>query len=144
MKDTTKKTKAPAWKPETPALTIDIIIHVENKGIVLIQRKNPPLGFALPGGFVDVGETVEQAAVREAKEETGLDVTLMRQFHVYSEPGRDERMHTVSVVFIATAKGEPKAATDAKTAVVVTREDIPESLCFDHGKILDDFFSGRY
>ena len=133
-----------AWNPETPKLTVDIIILLKKGGFVLVERKNPPHGYALPGGFVDVGETVEHAAKREAKEETGLDVQLMRQFHVYSDPSRDHRMHTVSVVFVASADGVPKAASDAKKVVVATRGKLPEQLCFDHAKILDDFFSSRY
>ena len=132
------------WKPRTPAVTVDIIILLRSGGIVLIERKNPPSGYALPGGFVDIGETVEEAAVREAKEETGLDVTLMRQFHVYSDPKRDDRLHTVSVVFIATARQKPRASSDAKKAIVVTRDSLPKRLCFDHETILADYFSGRY
>ena len=133
-----------SFKPETPFLTVDIIILLRDGGIVLIERKNPPAGYALPGGFVDVGETVEHAAIREAKEETGLDVTIMRQYHVYSAPDRDDRFHTVSVVFVASASGEPVGSSDAKSAIVVTRKSLPENLCFDHSKILADFFSERY
>ncbi|MCZ7585521.1 MAG: NUDIX hydrolase [Deltaproteobacteria bacterium] len=132
------------WPPKTPSLTVDIIIELRGGGIVLIERKNPPRGYALPGGFVDLGETVEQAAIREAKEETGLDVTLMRQFHVYSDPSRDDRMHTVSVVFIATAKGTPRAATDAKEVLIAYRDALPAPLCFDHERILNDYYSGRF
>ncbi len=105
------------WPPKTPYLTVDIIIERQKDGrkqIVLVKRKNPPHGWALPGGFVDYGETVEEAAVREAREETGLDVRLKRQFHVYSDPSRDPRLHTVSVVFIAEADGEPQGADDAR------------------------------
>ena len=126
-----------------PIPTVDIIIELPD-GIVLINRKNPPYGWAIPGGFVDYGETVEQAAVREAKEETGLDVKLTRQFHVYSDPKRDSRKHTLSVVFIATADGTPKAADDAKYIGVFTQDKLPQNLCFDHPKILDDYFHGRY
>ncbi|MCB1152412.1 MAG: NUDIX hydrolase [Deltaproteobacteria bacterium] len=132
------------WPPETPYLTVDIIIELPGGKIVLIERKNEPRGYALPGGFVDRGESVETAAVREAKEETGLDVTLVRQFHVYSNPDRDKRMHTASVVFIATASGEPVGADDAKHAVKVTRDDLPSPVVFDHSTILADYFSGRY
>ncbi|MBZ0272340.1 NUDIX hydrolase [bacterium] len=130
--------------PKTPSLTVDIIIRLPDDGIVLIERLNPPKGYALPGGFVDIGETVEQAAVREAKEEVGLSVTLVRQFHVYSDPARDTRMHTASVVFLATATGTPVAASDAKSALVAYRDRLPAPLCFDHAQILDDYFNGRY
>lgn len=126
-----------------PIPTVDIIIELPD-GIVLIKRKNPPHGWAIPGGFVDYGETVEQAAVREAKEETGLDVTLIRQFHVYSDPKRDTRKHTLSVVFIATADGKPKADDDAEDAGVFDRTTLPPALCFDHDRILDDYFNDRY
>jgi 8-oxo-dGTP diphosphatase len=123
---------------------VDIIIEMEDGGIVLIERRNPPHGWALPGGFVDYGETVEQAAIREAREETSLDVTLVRQFHVYSDPQRDQRLHTLAVVFIATATGTPEAADDAKDIAVFDRSSVPAQLCFDHRQILDDYFSGRY
>lgn len=129
--------------PSTPALTVDVIIEVDG-GIVLIERRNPPHGWALPGGFVDRGETVETAAVREAREETGLEVELVRQFHVYSDPERDARGHTVSVVFVGRAGGEPRAATDAVTARVFSTDHLPEPLVFDHGRILRDYVEGRY
>ncbi len=133
-----------SWKPETPALTVDILIRLRDGGVVLIERKNPPHGYALPGGFVDVGESVEAAAIREAKEETGLDVRLVRQFHVYSNPGRDARMHTVSVVFIADADGVPVAQSDAKGVLIVDPAYAPEPICFDHATILRDYVEGRY
>jgi 8-oxo-dGTP diphosphatase len=123
---------------------VDIIIEMEGGGIVLIERRNPPHGWALPGGFVDYGETVEQAAIREAREETSLDVTLVRQYHVYSDPRRDQRLHTLAVVFIATASGTPRAADDAKDIAVLDRSSVPAQLCFDHRQILDDYFAGRY
>jgi len=129
--------------PRNPYLTVDIIIETGG-GIVLVRRRNPPHGWALPGGFVDYGESVEEAAVREAAEETSLDVTLVRQFHVYSDPHRDERFHTASVVFLARAGGEPRAADDAKEAGIFTRDDLPAPLAFDHGRILDDYFNARY
>jgi 8-oxo-dGTP diphosphatase len=121
-----------------PVPTVDIIIEID-PGIVLIERKNPPLGWALPGGFVDYGESYEEAALREAKEETGLIVTELRQFHTYSDPGRDARMHTASTVFIGTAQGKPIAADDAISARIFSRENLP-SLAFDHKRILDDYF----
>ncbi len=121
-----------------PVPTVDIIIEVSG-GIVLILRKNPPHGWALPGGFVDYGESLESAAVREAKEETGLDVTLIKQLKTYSDPDRDARQHTISTVFIATADGLPVAADDASQAAVYTRATLPP-LVFDHQQILDDYF----
>ncbi|MBR9979775.1 MAG: NUDIX hydrolase [Desulfatitalea sp.] len=123
-----------------PLLTVDIIIEC-NGGIVLIERKNPPHGWALPGGFVDYGETLEQAAIREAEEETSLVVTLVEQMHTYSDPRRDPRHHTVSTVFIATASGVPRGADDAKTASVFTQANLPEPLAFDHTIILRDYFN---
>lgn len=128
---------------KSPRLTVDIIIELQ-EGIVLIERKNPPLGWALPGGFVDYGETLEAAAVREAKEETGLDVELLRQFHTYSDPRRDPRGHTVSTVFLARASGTPRGADDARRAGVFTEETLPGELAFDHRKILEDYFKERY
>jgi len=124
---------------ETPLLTVDIIIRVRG-GIVLIERKNPPPGWALPGGFVDVGESVEQAAVREAREETSLDVRLIEQFHVYSKPERDPRFHTVSVVFIGEGTGTLEGRDDARRAAVYTSADLPASIAFDHGSIVRDYF----
>jgi 8-oxo-dGTP diphosphatase len=121
-----------------------VIIELGDEQIVLIRRKNPPPGWALPGGFVDAGETVEQAAVREALEETSLSVELVRQFHVYSDPGRDPRGHTVSVVFVGRAEGEPKGADDAAEAQAFPRTDLPKELAFDHGQILADYLSERY
>ena len=117
---------------------MDIIIEIGDR-IVLIERKYPPHGWALPGGFVDYGESFEQAAVREAQEETGIVVTGLRQFRTYSDPDRDSRMHTASTVFIAKGEGVPKAADDAVNAELFLREDLPE-LAFDHSRILADYF----
>ena len=119
--------------------TVDIIIEIGDR-IVLIERKYPPYGWALPGGFVDYGESFEEAAEREAQEETGIAVTDLRQFRTYSDPDRDSRMHTASTVFIARGTGEPKAADDAASAELVSREDLPE-LVFDHSRILADYLS---
>ena len=130
-------------KVHTPALTVDIIIRTP-KGIVLIERENYPEGWALPGGFVEYGETVEHAALREAREETGLGIRLVRQFHVYSDPKRDTRMHTVTVVFIADAKGAPKAGSDAKNIKVFSADKMPDKMAFDHRSILKDYFSRKY
>ena len=124
-------------KPTTPLLTVDIIIEVEG-GIVLIERKNPPPGWALPGGFVDVGESLAQAAVREAREETSLEVTLTEQFFAYSDPQRDPRGSTVSVVFLGRASGTPRAEDDAKNIAVHALDTLPK-LAFDHDQILTDY-----
>ncbi|NOY64377.1 MAG: NUDIX hydrolase [Nitrospirae bacterium] len=126
-----------------PLPTVDIIIEI-NGGVVLVKRKNPPHGWALPGGFVDYGESLEDAAVREAKEETGLDIKLVRQFHTYSKPGRDPRFHTITTVYIAKAKGTPRAGDDAKEVGIFQRDNLPDNIVFDHKDILDDYFSNRY
>jgi 8-oxo-dGTP diphosphatase len=128
---------------KNPIPTVDIIIELP-EGIVLIERKNPPFGWAIPGGFVDYGETIEAAAVREAREETSLDVTLVRQFHTYSDPSRDKRFHTISTVFIARAEGAPVGADDAARAGVFGRENLPDNMAFDHRQILEDYFSSKY
>jgi ADP-ribose pyrophosphatase YjhB (NUDIX family) len=126
-----------------PVPTVDLIIEY-NEGIILIERKNPPDGWALPGGFVDYGETLESAARREAKEETGLDVELIRQFHAYSDPKRDPRHHTITIVFVAHATGSPKAGDDAKELGIFTENTLPDKIAFDHRAILTDYFSGRF
>jgi 8-oxo-dGTP diphosphatase len=124
---------------KNPLPTVDIIIEAMG-GIILIERKNKPIGWALPGGFVDYGESLEQAAVREALEETGLHVTLNLQLKTYSDPDRDPRHHTISTVFLATAAGMPKAGDDAGKTAIFTQENLP-TLVFDHAKILADYFS---
>jgi 8-oxo-dGTP diphosphatase len=129
--------------PVTPTVAADIIIElVDRPGrpVVLIGRKNPPYGWAIPGGFVDVGETLEQAAVREAKEETSLDVDLKVLLGCYSAPDRDPRGHTVSAVYVAEAKGEPKAADDANYLDTFDVDAaLPQTLAFDHALILSDY-----
>ncbi len=128
---------------QNPLPTVDIIIEVESEGIVLIKRKNPPYGWALPGGFVDYGESLETAAVREAKEETNLEITLEKQFHTYSDPKRDPRHHSLSTVYIARAKGQPKAMDDAIEIGVFNESNLPEEMAFDHRTILNDYFKQR-
>jgi O-acetyl-ADP-ribose deacetylase (regulator of RNase III)/ADP-ribose pyrophosphatase YjhB (NUDIX family) len=132
-----------------PFTTVDAIIEIEG-GIVLIERSNPPFGWALPGGFVDYGESLEQAVVREAKEETNLDLFDVEQFHTYSQPDRDPRFHTIGTVFIAEAKGNPRAGDDAKGLKVVklTELDSPQklerlNLAFDHQQIIADYLKSR-
>lgn len=124
--------------PRNPIPTVDIIIELDN-GIVLIKRKNPPYGWALPGGYVDYGESLEDAAIREAKEETSLDITLIHQLHTYSDPNRDPRAHTISTVFVAKGVGEPKASSDAKEIKVFSIDELPKDLAFDHRDILHDY-----
>jgi 8-oxo-dGTP diphosphatase len=129
-----------------PAPTVDIIIELidrPERPIVLIERKNHPLGWAIPGGFVDYGESIETAAIREAQEEVSLKVNLIEQFHVYSDPNRDDRQHTIAIVFIATATGTPQAADDAKNLGVFHLWEIPQSLCFDHDRILKEYWQYR-
>ncbi len=121
-----------------PTPTVDVIIEVEG-GVVLIERKNPPRGWAIPGGFVDEGESVAAAAVREALEETELQVTLTEQFFCYSDPARDPRQHNLSVVFLATAEGPPRGADDAAQARVFPLDTLPDDLVFDHAQILADY-----
>jgi 8-oxo-dGTP diphosphatase len=130
----------------SPRLTVDILIQMNDSSyqILLIKRKHPPEGWAIPGGFVDYGETLEEAAVREAFEETSLQIRLIRQFHVYSDPERDPRGHTVSVVFVASARGNPVANDDAMEARVFTKGALPSPIVFDHFQILSDYFDERY
>jgi len=126
-----------------PVPTVDIIIEYES-GIVLIERRNPPPGWALPGGFIDRGESAESAAVREAAEETGLALSDLRQFHVYSDPDRDPRLHTITTVFVASGSGRLEASDDAVNARVVDPTRLPEEVAFDHREIIADYVAGRW
>jgi 8-oxo-dGTP diphosphatase len=132
-------------RPRTTEVAVDVVIELEDlpgRPVVLIRRGNPPHGHALPGGFVDIGETVEQAAVREAREETGLEVTLGALLGVYSDPSRDARGHTVTIVYVASARGEPVAGDDA-AGILVTDPASAPPLAFDHGRILGDYLARR-
>lgn len=126
-----------------PVPTVDIIIEYRG-GIVLIERRNPPVGWALPGGFIDHGESAEEAAVREAVEETGLELLELRQFHVYSDPARDPRLHTITTVFVARGRGVMSAADDAADARVFDPEELPGEVAFDHRGIVADYVSDRW
>jgi 8-oxo-dGTP diphosphatase len=130
-----------------PSPTADIIIELidrPERPIILVERQNEPFGWAIPGGFIDEGETVEQAARREALEETGLEVSLVELLGVYSDPERDPRKHTMSVVYIATATGAAIAGDDAKALQLFSPSDLPHPLCFDHAQILQDYLHYRY
>ena len=132
----------PNYRPTTPLLAADAIIELAdkpNRPIVLIERKNPPYGWAIPGGFMDVGELLEDAAIREMKEEVCLDVTLMALLGMYSDPKRDDRGHTVTAVYVAEATGEPQAADDAKNLQIFDIDELPTELAFDHAQVLEDY-----
>jgi 8-oxo-dGTP diphosphatase len=126
-----------------PRPTVDIIIEMTDGRIVLIERRFPPPGWAIPGGFVDYGESLETAAVREAKEETDLDVELLGQFKTYSDPGRDARLHTITTVFIARGHGTPRAQDDAANLGLFAPDALPAPLAFDHARILADYRTWR-
>jgi 8-oxo-dGTP diphosphatase len=128
-------------KHRNPTPTVDVLIELEGRPgeLVFIERANDPKGFALPGGFVDEGEWIADAAIREAKEETGLDVELVELFHVYSDPARDKRKHTVSTVFIGTSRGTPVGSDDAARAIVCKPDALPAALVFDHARIVADY-----
>lgn len=130
------------FRPVTPLLAVDAIIELldqPGRPIVLIERKNPPYGWAIPGGFMDVGERLETAAIREAKEEVCLDVTLTALLGMYSDPKRDDRGHTVTAVYVAEAKGQPQAADDAKNLAIFNLDNLPDELAFDHKQVLEDY-----
>ncbi len=132
----------PNYRPTTPLLAADTIIELTdkpNRPIVLIERKNPPYGWAIPGGFVDVGERLETAAIREAKEEVSLEVNLKALLGMYSDPERDDRGHTVTAVYVAEAAGEPQAADDAKNLAIFELDNLPDELAFDHRQVLEDY-----
>lgn len=132
----------PNYRPVTPLIAADAIIELldqPGRPIVLIERKNPPFGWAIPGGFVDVGERLETAAIREAKEEVCLDVTLKALLGMYSDPKRDDRGHTVTAVYVAEAKGIPEAADDAKNLALFEMDKLPTQLAFDHAQVLEDY-----
>ena len=130
-------------KHKNPAPTVDVLIElVDRPGeLVFIERAHDPIGLALPGGFVDEGEWAADAAVREMKEETGLDVELVELFHVYSDPSRDHRRHTMSVVYIGRASGQPIGGDDAARAIVCNPDSLPQPLVFDHALIVADYLA---
>jgi ADP-ribose pyrophosphatase YjhB (NUDIX family) len=130
-------------RPKTPELTVDAIIEMENGGIVLVERKNFPSGWAIPGGFVDPGESLAEAVRREALEETSLEISVKEIFHVYSKPWRDPRGDTVSVIYHCTATGEPAGGDDALTAKTFMTDSLPDEIAFDHRKILEQFLLWR-
>jgi ADP-ribose pyrophosphatase YjhB (NUDIX family) len=128
---------------KNPLTAVDIIIEIDSRGIILIKRKNPPYGWAIPGGFVEYGESLEEASVREAKEETNLEVALIKQFHTYSDPNRDKRFHCISTVYIGKAKGIPEAKDDAAEIGIFSESSLPQDLAFDHRIILSDYFESK-
>lgn len=124
--------------PRNPYPTVDVIIEIEGD-VVLIERANEPKGWALPGGFIDYGEAPADAARREVREETGLEVTLTDLLFVYGAPDRDPRQHNLSIVYVGRATGTPRGADDAAQAAVFALDALPSPLCFDHARIIDDY-----
>lgn len=137
-----KKPASGGGTPRGPAATADVIIEVGDR-IVLVRRNRPPAGWAIPGGFIDQGERAQDAAVREAREETGLSVTLTALLGVYSDPSRDPRRHTISAVYIGRAQGTPSGGDDAAEARLFGESDLPSPIAFDHAAILADYFRYR-
>jgi 8-oxo-dGTP diphosphatase len=134
----------PLSRYRNPLPAVDIIIEYQDRGVVLIERRNPPDGWALPGGFVEYGESLEEAAAREAREETGLEVEVLGQFHSYSDPRRDPRQHVITTVFVAKGTGALEPASDARAAAVFPPGEPPEHMAFDHGQILQDYLKVRH
>lgn len=130
-------------RPVTPLITVDAIIELPNKSIVLVERKYPPPGWAIPGGFVDPGESLADAVRREALEETSLKIEIIEMFHVYSKPWRDPRGDTVSVVYYCRAEGEPTGGDDAASAIAFSPNELPGQMAFDHSEILRQFFEWK-
>lgn len=128
---------------KNPLPTADVIVDIDGK-VVLVKRKNPPYGWALPGGFINYGESAENTAVREIREETGLEITGLKQFHCYSDPERDPRFHTLTVVFTARSTGTPAAGDDAAGVGLFDVDNLPLPLAFDHESILNDYFKSVY
>jgi ADP-ribose pyrophosphatase YjhB (NUDIX family) len=126
-----------------PVPAVDIIVEFKDQGLILIERQHPPYGWAFPGGFVEYGESLEEAAVREAREETGLEVRLLGQLHSYSDPQRDPRQHIITTVFVARGRGTPQAASDALNLAIFSPDNLPNHLAFDHGLILQDYLKVR-
>ena len=131
-----------AKRADGPRATVDVVIEVD-AGIVLIRRRHPPEGWAIPGGFIDAGESAEEAARREMREETSLDVELVALLGVYSDPRRDPRGHTISAVYVGRAQGQPRADDDAADVGVFSETNLPQPLAFDHARILADYFHYR-
>ena len=127
---------------KNPFPTVDVIVEIGGR-VLLVQRRNPPYGWAIPGGFVDYGESAEDAAVREIKEETGIDITGLTQFRCYSAPDRDPRFHTITMVFTAASTGKPVAGDDAAHVGLFDRDNLPSPIAFDHAQILADYFSSH-
>lgn len=134
----------PVFRADSPLLTVDAIVEMQPGQVLLVRRGHPPFGWALPGGFVEMGESLETAVRRELREETGLELQDLRQYQTYSEPGRDPRFHTVTTVFTAMAGGTPVAGDDAREARLFSLDALPPDLCFDHPRVLDDYRRGRF
>jgi 8-oxo-dGTP diphosphatase len=130
--------------PPYPPPTVDAILEIAPGKVLLVWRRYPPIGWALPGGFVETGESVEEACAREIFEETGLVITDHRQMHVYSDPMRDPRGQTISTVFVSRPTGSPRAGDDAAEVATYPLDSLPDPICFDHARILEDFRVSRW